>query len=58
MIVDNILRAKGANVETARPDWTVLQAAQKLPDPAARVDAYRKAVRAYGKSLRKRRTKP
>ncbi len=32
MIVDAILRAKGANVETARPDWTVLQAVQKLAE--------------------------
>ncbi len=30
MIVDAILRAKGAGVETARPDWTVLHAVQKL----------------------------
>jgi len=32
MIVDTILRAKGAQVETARPDWTVLQAVQKLSE--------------------------
>lgn len=32
MIVDAILRAKGAKVETARPDWTVLQAVQKLTE--------------------------
>ena len=32
MIVDAILRAKGASVETARPDWTVLQAVQKLTE--------------------------
>ena len=32
MYVDAILRAKGANVETARPDWTVLQAVQKLTE--------------------------
>lgn len=32
MIVDAILRAKGANVDTARPDWTVLQAVQKLTE--------------------------
>ncbi len=32
MIVDAILRAKGANVETARPDWSVLQAVQKLSE--------------------------
>ena len=32
MNVDTILRAKGANVETARPDWTVLQAVKKLTD--------------------------
>ncbi len=32
MIVDAILRAKGASVETAQPDWTVLQAVQKLTE--------------------------
>jgi signal-transduction protein with cAMP-binding, CBS, and nucleotidyltransferase domain len=32
MIVDAILRAKGARVETARPEWTVLQAVQKLTE--------------------------
>ena len=32
MIVDAILRAKGASVETARPDWSVLQAVQKLTE--------------------------
>ncbi|NNE82594.1 MAG: CBS domain-containing protein [Alphaproteobacteria bacterium] len=32
MNVDAILRAKGAGVETARPDWTVLQAVQKLAE--------------------------
>jgi CBS domain-containing protein len=32
MNVDVILRAKGAGVETARPDWTVLQAVQKLAE--------------------------
>jgi CBS domain-containing protein len=32
MIVDAILRAKGASVETARPEWTVLQAVQKLTE--------------------------
>ncbi len=32
MNVDAILRAKGAGVETARPDWTVLKAVQKLAD--------------------------
>ncbi len=32
MIVDAILRAKGTRVETARPDWTVLQAVQKLTE--------------------------
>ncbi len=32
MIVDAILRAKGARVEVARPDWTVLQAVQKLTE--------------------------
>ena len=32
MNVDAILRAKGAGVETARPDWTVLQAVQKLTE--------------------------
>lgn len=32
MNVDAILRAKGARVETARPDWTVLQAVQKLTE--------------------------
>lgn len=32
MNVDAILRAKGVRVETARPDWTVLQAVQKLTE--------------------------
>ena len=32
MIVAAILRAKGATVATARPDWTVLQAVQKLTE--------------------------
>ncbi len=32
MIVDAILRAKGARVETARPEWTVLRAVQKLTE--------------------------
>ena len=32
MNVDVILRAKGSRVETARPDWTVLQAVQKLAE--------------------------
>lgn len=32
MIVDAILRAKGAKVEIARPDWTVLQAVRKLTE--------------------------
>lgn len=32
MNVDAILRAKGAGVETSRPDWTVLQAVQKLTE--------------------------
>lgn len=32
MIVDAILRAKGAGVETVRPEWTVLQAVQKLTE--------------------------
>lgn len=32
MIVDAILRAKGARVKVARPEWTVLQAVQKLTE--------------------------
>ena len=32
MIVDAILRAKGTEVETARPDWTVLQAVKRLAE--------------------------
>jgi len=32
MIVDGILRAKGAKVETAQPDWTVLKAVQMLAE--------------------------
>lgn len=32
MNVDAILRTKGAVVETARPDWTVLQAVQRLAE--------------------------
>lgn len=32
MNVDAILRAKGKRVETARPDWTVLQTVQKMSE--------------------------
>ncbi|MCZ6586600.1 MAG: CBS domain-containing protein [Alphaproteobacteria bacterium] len=32
MNVDAILRTKGAGVKTARPDWTVLQAVEKLTE--------------------------